>query len=35
MNTLENLKLEAARIVTGLLVFTNSDKINQEFGWEP
>ena len=35
INRLEKLRLEAARIVTGLLVFTNSDKIYQELGWEP
>ena len=33
-NRLEQLQLEAARIVTGLPIFTNVNKIYQEVGWE-
>ena len=33
-NKLEQLQLEAGRIVTGLPVFTNSRKVYEELGWE-
>ena len=34
-NKLESLQLEAARIVTGLPVFTKIETVYQEVGWEP
>ena len=33
-NRLENLQLEAARIVTGLPIFTKIDNLYEELGWE-
>jgi hypothetical protein len=34
-NKLEKLQLEAARIVTGLPIFTKTDSLYFETGWEP
>jgi hypothetical protein len=34
-NKLEKLQLEAARIVTGLPIFTKTDSLYFEIGWEP
>ena len=34
INGLEKLQLEAARIVTGLTVYSSRDSLYQETGWE-